>query len=77
MLSFEILPTPPGAMPEELEIHLDNEGLQSLLTQLKFLEQDRTDHVHLMSESWGGSDLDDEPQNSKGMSIRHVKILLR
>lgn len=40
-------------MPEELEIHLDNEGLQSLLAQLKLLEKGRTDHVHLMSESWG------------------------
>ena len=63
-------------MPEELQIHLDREGLTALLAQLAFLEDGRTDHVHLMSESWGGGHLEDQPRSVDWVSIRHVKISL-
>lgn len=77
MISFQVKRPKSGAVPDELEIHLDAEGLRSLLSQLAFLEDGRTDHVHLMSESWGGSHLEDRPRTADGEPIRHVKILLR
>jgi hypothetical protein len=72
MLSVEL-----KSQPDELEIVLDHEGLSTLLAQLEFLEDGRTDHVHLMSSSWGGVHLDDQPQNPENQTIHHVKILMR
>ena len=77
MISFEFKQPKAGTMPDELEIHLDADGLRSLLSQLEFLKDGRTDHVHLMSESWGGTHLEDRPRTPDGAAIRHVKILLR
>jgi hypothetical protein len=77
MISFEVKQPKSGGAPDELEIHLDQDGLRSLLSQLGFLEDGRTDHVHLMSESWGGAHLEDQPQTAGNAAIRHVKVLLR
>jgi hypothetical protein len=77
MIGIEVVQPQSGAAPEELEVHLDQEGLRSLLAQLDLLKEGRTDHVHLMSESWGGSHLEDEPTTVGNAPIRHVKILLR
>ena len=57
MLSFEVKKSAPGEAPEELDIFLDLEGLKSLMAQLELLKEGRTDHIHLMSQSWGGSHL--------------------
>ncbi len=76
-ISIEVKRPTSGVLPDEVEVHLDREGLQSLLKQLEFLKEGRTDHVHLMSESWGGAHLADQPQTADGVAIRHVKILLR
>lgn len=77
MLSFELKKTTPGEQPQELDIVLDSAGLESLLAQLQFLKSRRTEHVHLMSESWGGNHLESRPQNGDAHSISHVRILLR
>jgi|GEM_PF-6412913 len=77
MLSFQLKPVTSGKAPEELEIQLDAAGLESLLAQLHFLKDGRTEHVHLMSQSWGGSHLDDQTTNTDATTIHHVKILLR
>jgi len=71
------LPVRFGATPNEIEINLDADGLRSLLSQLQFLKDGRTDHVHLMSESWGGTHLEDRPRTGDSAPVRHVKILLR
>jgi len=73
MLSFEVKPSQDCA---ELEIYCDAEGLGSLLAQLRFLERNKTDHVHLMAESWGGTHLDDVPLQGNNRPVRHVKITL-
>lgn len=77
MISIEIKTPKPGATPDEIEINLDAGGLRSLLSQLEFLKDGRADHVHLMSESWGGTHLEEQPRNDAGTAVRHVKIILR
>lgn len=77
MLSFELKKPEMLDKPDELEIYCDADGLKSLLTQLRFLDEHRTEHVDLMSAKWGGAHLDDSPQNASNTSIFHVKILLR
>lgn len=77
MLSFELKKPGTGKSADELEIFLDRAGLESLLAQLKFLQNGKTEHVHLMAESWGGSHLSEQPQGRENFPIRHVKILLR
>lgn len=77
MLSFELRKPKSGGVHDELEIYLDRTGLNSLLAQLQLLKEQRTEHLDLMAESWGGAHLDDQPQAPDGTPIRHVKILLR
>jgi hypothetical protein len=77
MLSFEIKKSVEGKLPDELEVILDDEGLDTLLAQLRFLKERRTEHVHLMSESWGGTHLDDHASRVGNAAIHHVEILLR
>lgn len=77
MLSFELKRSLARDDPEELEIYCDADGLESLLAQLLLLKRGRTEHVHLMAESWGGTHLDDVPQDSSRVPLRHVKVLLR
>jgi hypothetical protein len=74
MLSFEILRPDAGEVAHSLEIYFDSEGLESLLAQLRFLEKDRTDHVHLMCDEWGGNHLSDAPVIENSIPIRHVRI---
>lgn len=76
MLSFEIKPVTSG-LPDELEVYCDANGLEILLAQLRLLSEGKTEHVHLMAESWGGNHLDDSPQDVSSNPIRHVKVLLR
>jgi hypothetical protein len=77
MISIEFLKPTNEMQLEEVEINLDAEGLESLLKQLEFLKSGRTDHLHLMSESWGGNHLEDSPLKVGNMVVRHLKILLR
>lgn len=76
MISFELKQPQNSKFADELEIYLDHDGLRSLSAQLAFLIEGKTDHIHLMSESWGGSHLSNQAQCPENMPIRHVKILL-
>lgn len=76
MISFELKKSLHDQTPQELEVCLDRKGLESLLAQLRFLEEKRTDHVHLMSISWGGTHLEDQARSMGGTPIHHVKISL-
>ena len=71
MLSFRFKKAEPGRVPDELDIVVDEAGLKSLLAQLHFLEMKRTDHVHLMSEAWGGTHLQTSDDD---LSIHKVTI---
>jgi hypothetical protein len=77
MLSFELKKPKSGDIHDELEIYLDRAGLDSLLAQLRFLKEGRTEHLDLMAESWGGTHLDTRAQADDATPIRYVKILLR
>jgi hypothetical protein len=77
MLSFELKRSPSEGSPEELEIYCDIGGLESLLVQLQFIKEGRTEHAHLMAESWGGTHLDDQPQDPNHLPLRHVKVIFR
>jgi len=77
MLTFEFKKSLKSGIGDELEIHADIEGLRSLISQLRLLEEHKTDHIHLMSESWGGSHLADQPQDEANRVVHHVKIALR
>lgn len=77
MIAVQIKSPQPGKAPDEVEIVLDSAGLDSLLAQLGFLKNSKTEHVHLMSEAWGGSHLKDKPIASDSIAIQHLKFLLR
>lgn len=62
---------------EEVEIYLDADALSSLSKRLRSLEKGKTDHIHLMSESWGLGDLTEERQGKETTLIHHLKILIR
>jgi hypothetical protein len=70
MLSFELKGS------DELEVFCDAEGLDSFVAQLDLLKSAKTDHVHLMSASWGGTHLEDTPISGANATLRHVKIYL-
>jgi hypothetical protein len=76
MLSVELRRTE-GNPLDELEIYCDAGGLESLMAQLRLLQQGRTEHVHMMTPSWGGTHLDDAAHGPNGTPIRHVKIILQ
>jgi hypothetical protein len=60
---------------ERLEIHGDEEGLSHLAQLVQSLaNQKEPEHVHLMSEAWGGDTLGNEKQNENNELINHVKI---
>ena len=58
-----------------LEIHGNRKGLEHLVEQLQFLiRTDRDDHIHLMTQEWGGSGLSSEKENARAFLVHHVKI---
>lgn len=54
----------------------DVEGLDSLIAQLQLLKSGQTDHIHLMSRSWSGDHLTDEPVSNSNAALHHVKIYM-
>jgi hypothetical protein len=76
MISVALKPSTSGAPPEEIVIDLDGDGLLVLIAQLECLRNRQTDHIHLMSEAWGGSDLVDLPKSQGYAVIHHMKIQL-
>jgi len=44
----------------------------SLISNL--IENKKTDHIHLMTEDWGGIELTNDKQNFNSELINHVKI---
>jgi hypothetical protein len=67
LLSFECEPN------KEIRAHFDKSGARLLISVLEKLIQSSTkDHVHLMTESWGGNELTDLsriPPNSFEMKM--------
>jgi Immunity protein 32 len=61
----------------DVVICVDEEGLDYLLSQLRFLKHNRTDHVHFMTSEWGGGELSEKLQNAENLLVHHLRILLR
>jgi hypothetical protein len=70
MLTFEL-----ANDKDELEIHCDKKGLKDFIQILsKVLE--KGEHEHLMSPSWGGTELSHDKQGENNILLNHVKVLL-
>ena len=73
LLTFELTPD-----SDELEVHLDQEGLDSLLRALHRLADSKAPlprHDHLMTPSWAGNELTETKQGA-GNTLLH-KVTLR
>lgn len=77
MIAIDIKHSEPGSPRCEIAITLDDQGLSSLLAQLGFLKQRKTDHVDLMSSEWGGNHLCGISQTPDSDPAHYVKIVLR
>jgi hypothetical protein len=58
---------------DEVEIHCDRDGLVELIERLNLLLQ-RTDHIHLMTKSWGLGDLSEQLQGTGTTVVHHLKV---
>lgn len=60
---------------EILEIHGNQKGLEKLKTLIdSLLSKASSDHIHLMSENWGGYELSNDKQCEENEIINHVKL---
>ncbi len=57
----------------ELEIHGDAEGLRSLIRSLTRVVE-TGEHDHLMTPTWGGVELSEEPQRVGAKLVNKVTI---
>ncbi|NPU99714.1 MAG: immunity protein 32 [Candidatus Omnitrophica bacterium] len=71
LLTFEL-----NNKDERLEIHLNQEGLNDLIAYLENLKSKYKDHLHLMTDTWGGNELTNEKQGKDNLLINHVKIYI-
>lgn len=76
MLTIEIGLLKNKEFSEEVEIYFDNEGLDYLLARLNQIQQGKTDHLNLMSESWGLGDLTEVKQRESNLIAHHLRITL-
>lgn len=71
LLTFEL-----SKDKDELHICTDIKGLENLIQELTSLlhwsKADKTEHIHLMTEEWGGHELSSESQ--VGDILNHVKV---
>jgi hypothetical protein len=75
-ISLEVrAPLPTGELAE-VDMYLDREGLTSLLSQLTLLSTDKTDHLHLMTPSWGGDHLSEERHRADSQLVHHLEVQL-
>ncbi len=57
-----------------VEVFMDEEGREALLFYLKRLSTGN--HDHLMTPSWAGTELTEDPQNPKNKLINKVNLFL-
>lgn len=56
---------------DELDIHCDEQGLNMLIQSLHRLSN-ANQHEHLLSPSWGGSQLSEEKQSEQSKLINKI-----
>lgn len=76
MLRVEIGLLENGDFSEEVEIYLDREGLNDLIARLSLIKDGKTEHIHLMTESWGLGDLSENKEKENNLLAHHLKIIL-
>ena len=76
MLTVEIALQENGEAKEIVELYFDDEGLEELLARLLLLRGGPSDHLHLMSESWGLGDLSEKKNGTNTMLAHHLKLTL-
>ncbi len=76
MLTVEIGSQEDGTRSQEVEIYFDQEGLDYLFARLSHIVDGKTDHVSLMSQSWGLGDLDEEPHRDSNIIMHHLRMTL-
>jgi hypothetical protein len=76
MITVEIGMSYLGQPNEIVEIYLDKTGLDELQKRLKLLTEGKTDHLDLMSESWGPGDLSQKLHGSENTLAHYLKITL-
>ena len=75
MLTVEIRDVEKGVSKAEVEIFCDARGLALLTQQLEHLRQG-AGHVHFMTTSWAGTELDERPVGKGTSLINHLRITL-
>ena len=71
MLTFELNPS------QTIEVHVNEEGLQDLIEVLRRLNASpSSEHVHLMTASWGGSELTENTQGVDTQLVHRVTFHL-
>ena len=71
MLTFET-----NKEKELLEVHGDREGLLNLARILtEMAEHIKSEHRHLMTKDWGGSELSNDKHGLDNSLCHHVKII--
>jgi len=69
-LTFEI-----SQDDDVVEIHVDREGIKALINKLELLQRiEGNEHEHLMTASWGGSELTEDLQGRSNKLVHHVKM---
>src|SRR3954466_12883938 len=76
MLTTEIVLTPEGAVSDEVEIYFDKEGLEYLIYRLSHILEGKTNHIHLMSESWGTGELNEISHKPNNNTVHHLRMTL-
>ena len=61
----------------QVEIYLDQENLDLLISQLKLLVgKEEGEHTHFFSDSWGGVDLTEDPVVAGNVISHHLRITI-
>ena len=59
----------------EVEIFCDAEGLALLLHQLEHLKSG-PNHIHFMTPSWAGNELEEKTVGERTVLVNHVRVTL-
>lgn len=59
----------------EVEIYLDDEGIQLLLNRLELLKTEKG-HDHFMTEAWAGNELTEKKVVPSNILVNHLRITI-
>jgi len=59
---------------ETVEINANEQGLEFLINALTQLKKNG-DHVHMMTEAWGMSELAEMPRHDDSKLVHHLEII--